>query len=302
MLNESKKPKNISLLESKKPLLIFKSRLIFFIRQYFIDKGFIEVFTPILIDAPAPEEYIEAPSCGKQFLRTSPELEMKQMLAAGYDKIFQIGSCFREGEKGRLHNPEFFMLEWYEVNSDYNDIMIFSFELLQYLSDKLKEDSKISSDFFASYAELKVKDAFAQFANITPEKALENSSFEEVLLDNIEPNLGNNHPLFLKDYPAKCAAFSKLKSNNECERWELYLKGIEIANAYTELIDPIVQRERFAEFIKTRDKTGYKKYPKAKDFLKAIDYGIPQSAGCALGIDRLIMFFTGEEQIKKVLY
>ena len=102
--------------------LIARAKLLKFIRAFFDERGFVEVETPVRIDAPAPEPYIECPPCGKSFLRASPELQMKKLLALGMEKIYQIGPCFRDGEKGSRHNPEFTMLEWYRANADYNDI------------------------------------------------------------------------------------------------------------------------------------------------------------------------------------
>ena len=300
------KPEKIEELEGKKNYLILKSQVVKYIREFFEINNFIEVFTPILIDAPAPEEYIEAfDTSTNQYLRTSPELEMKQMLSAGYEKIFQMGQSFREGEKGNLHSPEFLMLEWYEVGADYNDLIDFTSKMLSFIDNKLSEKNMNNSTIsFNSKNLITVHDAFAKFANITPEETITNNNFEEVLLDEIEPNLGFEYPLFLIDYPAKLAAFSRLKEDNPtvCERWELYLNGIEIANAYSELVNPKLQREQFAKFAKTRKETNFKEYPNPKDFLDAIDYGIPNSGGCALGVDRLAIIFANVKNINKVLF
>jgi len=267
------------------------------------------VETPVMIDAPAPEEYIEAPSVGEMFLRTSPELQMKRMLAAGYEKVYQIGSCFREGEVGQFHLVEFSMLEWYDVGADYNDLMGFTFGMLCEINKVLngKPQCEFAGNIISfdnGYEQITVREAFEKYTDITPEQALADDSFDEILVDLIEPNLGLVRPTILKDYPAKCAALSKLKESDPAvaERWELYLGGIEIANAYSELIDPNIQRIRFAEAIENRRMTGYKEYPEAKYFLDAIDIGIPESAGCALGLDRLTMIFTDGSQIADVTF
>ncbi len=312
MLSVSKKPEKIAHLENIKYHIELKSRLISYIRDYFNQNDFIEVFTPTIISAPAPEEYIEAFNCGSRYLRTSPELEMKQMLVAGYDKIVQIGPCYREGELGRLHNPEFLMLEWYQVGVDYNFLITFTQGLLQYLASKLLKNmscevrnsqSLTTIDFSKDIEKITVHQAFAKFAEISPELAIKNDSFDEILIDKIEPNLGLNQPTIMMDYPYQLAAFSKLKDDNKlCERWELYLGGLEIANAYSELINPKEQETRFAKFAETRKKTKYKKYPYPTEFMQSLYYGMPESAGCALGIDRLAMIFANVNNIKEVLF
>ena len=125
MLNESKKPRDITRLENIKSNLTLRSVFLQELRSFFFKKEFLEIDTPVMIQSPAPEDYINAPSAGDFFLRSSPELHMKRLVAAGYDKIFQIGACFREGEMGRLHNPEFTMLEWYEAGKNYDDLLAF---------------------------------------------------------------------------------------------------------------------------------------------------------------------------------
>lgn len=308
-MSESQKHNDLDTLRNLKPRLEIKSRLFSAVRIYFEESGFMAVETPVMIDAPAPEEYIEAPSVGDMFLRTSPELQMKRMLAAGFEKIYQIGSCFREGEVGQFHRVEFSMLEWYEVDADYNDLMTFTFGLLREISMSLNHSYQCRFNgnmisFENGYEQITVHEAFEKYTDTTPEQALADDNFDEILVDLIEPNLGLIRPTILKDYPAKCAALSKLKESNQAvaERWELYLGGIEIANAYSELTDPDIQRVRFAEAVENRRKTGYKEYPEATEFMEAIDFGIPESAGCALGLDRLAMIFTDALQIADVTF
>ena len=309
MLSEFQKHNDLDTLRNLKPRLEIKSRLFSAVRNYFEDNGFIGVETPVMIDAPAPEEYIEAPSVNNMFLRTSPELQMKRMLAAGYEKIYQLGSCFREGEVGRFHRVEFTMLEWYEVGADYDNLMEFTYEMLRVVCLSINGSEvctygDLNIDFSSGYEQITVHDAFRKYSDKSPEEAIHDGSFDEIMVDCIEPNLGLTRPTILKDYPAKCAALSKLKSSNQsvAERWELYLGGIEIANAYSELTDPVIQRQRFAESVSNRRASGYKEYPEAKEFMIAIDAGIPESAGCALGLDRLTMIFTDSQNISEVTF
>lgn len=284
--------------------LEYKARLIAAIRECFDDHGFIEVVTPTLISAPAPEEHIEALAVGDGFLRTSPELEMKRLLAEGVGNVYQIGPCFREGEFGRLHRREFTMLEWYHVGADYRELLQFSQNMLRRVAAKLldspvREFRGNSLRFDADWEVVSVRDAFARWADETPEEALENGRFEEALVERIEPRLGVERPAALIDYPARLASLSRLKPEDPtlAERWELYLGGVEIANAYGELTDPVELKSRFARFVETRRAGGLTEYPEAKAFMEAMAKGLPDSSGCALGVDRLAMVLTGADDI-----
>lgn len=286
-------------LADQKPFLEFRGRLLSCIRHYFDSHQYLEVETPIWIDAPAPEATIEAPGVmGGGFLRTSPELQMKIMLAAGYENIYQIGSCFRENERGRKHNPEFTLLEWYQAGETYDGILHFTAELLHSLGEAFPENKYDLS----SYDTLTVKQAFRQYADADPSECLRNGTFEEILVIAVEPNLGKSRPLFLTDYPAEAAAFARInpKDPTVSERWELYLDGVELANAYGELTDPLIQRERFLEFDALRRASGGKPYPQPIGFLQAIDSGIPSAGGAALGIDRLVMLLADAPNLATV--
>ena len=307
MLNESKKPDDLIRLEKIKSNLEFRSRYLKELRNYFFANDFIEIETPVMIQSPAPEDYINAPPTGDFFLRTSPELHMKRLVAAGYKKIFQIGPCFREGETGTLHNVEFSMLEWYEIGKDYNKLLI---SLQKLLLNTIKNATgstlisfrgrAIGLNEWKSYT---VRDAFSEFAGTSPEKAIENGEFEIILTEKVEPNLPKDRPVILKDYPASMAALSRLKEDDSslAERWELYLGGIEIANAYSELIDPGEQRKRFDIVHENRKKLNLPKYSDDSDFFAALEYGMDSYTGIALGIDRLIMVLTDAPNIREVI-
>ena len=308
MLKGLKKPDDLIRLEKIKSNLEFRNRCIKELRNFFSANDFIEIETPIMIQSPAPEDYINAPQVGDFFLRTSPELHMKRLIAAGYNKIFQIGPCFRKGEIGTRHNEEFTMLEWYETGKDYNDILDFTRELL--LKTIKSSIGSTSVNFNGNVIEFEtdwkvysVRDAFRKFANVSPEQAIKENRFELLLTEKIEPNLPKNKPVILKDYPASMAALSRLskKDNSLAERWELYLGGIEIANAYSELIDPAEQRRRFNIAHSNRKKSHLPEYPDDSNFFEAIDYGMPEYTGIALGIDRLMMILTDTPNIKGVI-
>lgn len=307
----STKPDSIALLEILKERLKLRSEMLSAVRGFFRNNAFIETETPVAVDAPAPEEYIEAPSCGKLFLRTSPELQMKQLLAAGFERIYQIGPCFREGEHGRRHRTEFTMLEWYQTGIDYMEILDFTRRMLLETVEKLSGKKECyyqgKTIDFSDWEILTVNEAFEKHAGISGADAAKKGIFEEILVEKVEPSLSRCHPVVLRDYPEEFCAFAKLKKDKDgknfsAERWELYLGGIEIANAYSELIDPAEQRHRFEIFSKTREKLGMKKYPEPKGFLEAVDYGISKAAGCALGIDRLAMILSDASDISEVIF
>lgn len=307
MLNVSAKPDCVSLLEQNKTRLLLRAGLIASVRNYFDTNGFSEVETSVMIKAPAPEEFIEAPQAGAMFLRTSPELQMKLMLAAGFERIYQIGPCFREGEYGRKHRPEFTMLEWYQIGADYMELLNFTAGLLRRMAVSANGSSVVSYqgqmiDFSAEPEIITVSEAFLRFAGTTPEAAMASGQFDELMVSRIEPELGKGRPTFLKDYPASRSALARLKKedNSVAERWELYLDGLEIANAYSELIDPAEQEARFKEAAAVRAGNGLREYPPPVEFMQAIRTGMPESSGCALGIDRLIMIFTDANDISLV--
>lgn len=307
MLKESKKPKDILRLENLRENLILRSNLIREIRNFFFSKGFIETDTPIIIKAPAPEDYIDAPQTGALFLRSSPELHMKRLSAAGYDRIFQVGQCFRSGEIGRNHNVEFTMLEWYETNQDYIGLMNFLKGMLFDIAVKIKGSHSITFrnniiDFTADWTVFTIEEAFNKFASADPYDAIKNNEFELILVEKIEPNLPKNCPVVLKDYPVQMAALSKLNPKNPktAERWELYLGGIEICNAYSELIDYNEQKVRFAKAHANRKERGLATYPEDKEFFEALESGMKEFAGCALGVDRLAMILADAHDIRSV--
>ena len=308
MLSGLKRPEDVVRLEKIRSNLEFRSRYLKELRSFFFADKFLEIETPIMIKSPAPEDYINAPQAGDSFLRTSPELHMKRLIAAGFKKIFQIGPCFRAGEIGVLHNVEFSMLEWYETGKDYNDLLTFTKKMLL---DTIKNSTGSTTvsfrgnkiEFGAPWKVYTVREAFSDFAEISPEQAVRDGNFEIILTEKIEPNLPKDKPVIVKDYPASMAALSKLKENDNslAERWELYLGGIEIANAYSELVDPEEQQKRFDEAHENRKFLNLPAYPNDSDYFAALEYGMDSYAGIALGIDRLIMVLTDAHCIKDVV-
>ncbi len=267
-----------------------RARVLREIRAFFDARGFTEVETPVRIPAPAPEPHIDCPPSGDWFLRASPELQMKKLLAAGMERIYQIGPCFRAGEKGRRHSPEFTMLEWYRANADYSDIARDAEELL---AEVLKRDH-------ADVQRITVREAYLRWAGWDPVETWDQDRFDFDMATKIEPNLPKE-PLFLTDYPAPAASLARLKSDDPrvAERWELYVDGIELANAFTELIDPVEQRRRFELAREERRALGEADYPLDEKFLDALAR-MPPSGGVALGMDRLVMLACGASSIADV--
>ena len=277
-----------------------RSDLLQALRRFFWQEGFIEVETPIRLITPALEDYIDAIPASGKFLRTSPELHMKRLLCDGAEKIFQIGACFREHEQGERHREEFTMLEWYEANCDYRKIADNLHALFKFCSKELD----CREDYFSQKFEvLSLEDAFANYAKISLDESIAQNNFEEVLCFEVEPHLGKERPTLINDYPASMAALSRKKPNapHLAERFEIYVDGLELANAYSELNDAQEQRLRFVECQDLRTSQKRITYDLDENFLQALEQGMPEAGGIALGVDRLAMVLFGAEDISSVL-
>jgi len=270
-----------------------------------------------------------------RYLHTSPEFAMKKLLVAGLPRIFQFAHVFRNGERSRTHHPEFIMLEWYRAGASYRDLMRDCETLLRETLAAAGADSFLwqgrRSNPRGSWQYLTVAEAFTRFCGIdllatTPDP--QRPSFEllaaasrgigvephhgddwedlffRLFLDRVEPLLGLGAPTILYDYPIALAALSRPKPEDQrlAERFELYVCGLELANAFGELTDAATQRARFeSDRARKRVLHGYD-YPVDEDFLAALAHGMPESAGIALGVDRLVMLATGATQIEDVLW
>ncbi|MDZ4200308.1 MAG: amino acid--tRNA ligase-related protein [Kiritimatiellia bacterium] len=270
--------------------------------------GFLEVQTPARLPAPALEPHIDAEPCGDAYLRTSPELHMKRLLAAGHEKIYQIGPCFRRGEVGRLHHPEYTMLEWYRAGADYIGILEDARGLLRAAATACGVSRVRMGDAEADLTEpwrvLGVSEAYRKWAGWDPAAAWDADRFDLDWADCVEPRLRLlGVPVALTDYPAAAAALARLKPGDptRAERWELVICGVELANAYSELTDAGEQRRRFSDCARDRAARGRPVYPMDEAFLAALDAGMPAAGGCALGIDRLAMLLAGGDSLDSVL-
>ena len=295
------------MLARKRKALLLRAVLLQCIRRYFNEQNFLEVETPLRIPAPAPEEHIEAIPSGDWFLQTSPELCMKRLLAAGYRRIFQICKCFRTGERGGRHLPEFTMLEWYAAGLDYEQLMDQCEEMIRAVARDLGMQEAIvwqrrQISLSSPWERISVREAFEKYAPATLPQALNGDNFDEILVEYIEPHLGVVRPTFLYDYPAPLGALARLKKTDPAvaERFELYIGGLELANGFSELTDAGEQCRRFAAAQELRARKKYAAYPLPERFLAALD-DLPSSAGIALGIDRLAMIFADAARIDDIL-
>ncbi|MBR7121805.1 MAG: EF-P lysine aminoacylase GenX [Lentisphaeria bacterium] len=286
-----------------------RSALLKALRDAFYAENFLEVATAVKIPAPAPEEYIESVQCADgEFLRTSPELAMKRMLVAGMERIFQIGSAFRAEELGRKHREEFTILEYYAVQWDYRKLAEFTARMISHAAQTLFGQTQITYQGFpvdlGRHTFITVDEAFRRYAGVSAFEADADGSFDELMVLKVEPELGKDCPEFLIDYPANRASLSRLSAadNRVAERWELYIRGMELGNAFGELTDAAEQRRRFASALKFRAEQGMLAYPEASDFLEALEKGLPQSSGCAIGFDRLCMIFCDSYDIAEVIF
>jgi lysyl-tRNA synthetase class 2 len=294
-------------LQKRRVTLGARARIIQAIRLFFIDQGYLEVETPHRIPAPAPESHIDAVRSGSWFLHTSPELCMKRLLAAGYEKIFQICRCWREGERGTQHVPEFTLLEWYRVCCDYRMLMEECEAMIRSVASQIGLGMTFRThgqeiDLTGPWERLSVEEAFRSYGKISMREALERNLFDEVMVQEIEPNLGIGKPTFLCDYPAERGALARLKHDDptSAERFEFYIAGLELANAFSELVDPEEQRKRFVVEEAHRRSMGKHPYPMPERFLQELEQ-MPPSAGIAFGLDRLVMVFLDLPSIDEVM-
>ncbi len=293
------------------PLLEMRARIVAAVRAFFDNRGFVEVETAVRIAAPAPEEHIDCPAVpppsapgvvgdrATTYLRASPELQMKKLLAAGMERIYQIGPCFREGERGARHNPEFTMLEWYRRGAGYLELREDLKELLAAVSDAAPGLKRMDSPAEV----LAVRDAYRRFAGWDPWSGeWDQDRFDFDMAAKVEPAIkAMGGGVFLTDYPPAAASLALVSGEGEpyAERWEFYWNGIELANCFSELCDAAEQRRRFERARARRRELGEEDYPLDEEFLGSLP-AIGRAAGAALGVDRLVMALVGAGSIVDV--
>lgn len=289
-------------LARKQDALMKRARVIQSIRAFFVERDFLEVETPHRIPANAPEFHIDAEGSGAWFLRTSPELCLKRLLAAGYPRLFEMGRCWRQGERGSRHLPEYTMLEWYRAGVDYHALMQDCEALVRALCPSgMLHWQGSTLDVRGPWEHLSVEDAFERYGSVNLDEALQNGRFDEIIALEIEPRLGQQRPCILMEYPAEMAALSRRKPGQPevAERFEVYILGMELANAFSELTDVKEQRLRFEKDEAQRRAAGKAPYPVPEKFLSDLP-AMPDAAGIALGVDRLVMLLADARSIDEV--
>jgi elongation factor P--(R)-beta-lysine ligase len=284
------------------------------VRAFFDERGFVEVETPAVVPSPGLDLHLDAFEVpGGGYLITSPEYQMKRLLAGGVPRCFQVAHCFRKGEVGQRHNPEFTMLEWYRAFASVDAVLADTEALVRHVAAALGAGPSITVegtpvDLGAPFERLAVADAFARWAGVAAEDALALASSDEdrffrLLVDAVEPALARSaRPIFLVDYPAPFASLARLSARDPrvAERFELYVAGVELCNGFGELTDAAEQRARLLRDQDERRRRGSPVYPLDERFLAALEEGMPPSAGNALGLDRLIAVCLGTDRIGAV--
>jgi lysyl-tRNA synthetase class 2 len=320
-------------LSRRLPYLRARAQLQAALRQWFADQGFVEVETPILQVAPGAEVHLagfatalqtpDGAEARERWLHSSPEFAMKKLLAGGIAKLFQFARVFRNAEGSALHHQEFTMLEWYRAGAPYETIMEDCAALLRLAGTKELRWQGMVCDADAAPERLTVAEAVDRhagvdlFATIGDAEKLSRLSgvamhagdswddvFFRILFEKIEKKLGEGRPTILCEYPIAMAALARAKPSDSrvAERFELYVCGVELANAFGELTDPAIQRARLQADMDEKHRLYGVRWPVDGDFLAALDHGLPACSGIALGFDRLVMLATGATHIEDVLW
>lgn len=303
-------------------LLISRAELLQRIRHFFSEKNILEVETPLLSQATVSDCYIQSIPASyigngvfnTYYLQTSPEYHMKRLLAAGIGSIYQMSKAFRQGESGKLHNPEFSLLEWYRLDYDHHMLMDEMDELLQFTLGTKKAERCTYAEIFKKYLDINPhRSSVRELQDVAESQDLvvkgiaqdDKDSWLQLLSHHlIEPQLGLEQPIFIYNYPTSQAALAKIANTKEgyvAERFEVFINGIELANGFHELQDPTEQRQRFERDLQQRANLGLESVPIDENFLRALESGLPQCSGVALGIDRLVMLATNKSSIDEVM-
>ncbi|TPN81818.1 EF-P lysine aminoacylase GenX [Mesorhizobium sp. CU3] len=327
----------------RRPRLMARNAIAAALRGWFAERDFVEVTTSALQVSPGNEAHLAAfateaiasdASRWPLYLHTSPEFACKKLLAAGEKRIFSLGAVYRNRERGPLHHPEFTMLEWYRVGETYESLMADCGQFLALTAEKAGAKSFAfrgrEADPFAEPERLSVAEAFTRYAGIdllatvsadgsTDRETLHAGLvraglrtapddnwadlFSRVMVEKVEPELGQGRATILYGYPVSEAALARPSADDPrvAERFELYCCGVELANAFGELTDASEQRRRFVAEMDEKERVYGERYPLDEDFLAALAV-MPQASGSALGFDRLVMLATGAARIDDVIW
>jgi lysyl-tRNA synthetase class 2 len=318
-------------LAARMPFLARRGALTRAVRGFFEGRGYSEVETPYAVPAPGEEVHLRAFATEREradgtrealWLHTSPEFAMKRLLVAGTGPIFQFARVWRNGEESALHAAEFTMLEWYRPGAGMDALIDEVMALLRAVLPPVVSCRGITTDL-SRFERLTVAEAFTRYAGLDLLAIGEDAAglaaaagvrlrdgeewedlFFRLLLDRVEPELGRRHPTLLTHWPAAQAALARRDPADPrvAERFELFVCGLELANAFVELTDPAEQRARFVLERARRHAMGGPDWALDEDFLAALEHGMPESAGIALGFDRLAMIAAGADRIEQVLW
>jgi lysyl-tRNA synthetase class 2 len=324
-------------LAARRPALVARAAALGAVRRYFEAQGFLEVETPTRVHSPGQELHLDAIAAEHgRYLITSPEYHMKRLVGAGFERIVQICRCFRAEEDGPHHQPEFTMIEWYRAGGSMDDLMRDCEALVETAARAVSAaswrpgsaqldatDGHGGLDLTAPFERVSVRELLRRHAGIElrgdetsqemhtlarsagcrvgPEAAWDDVFFQ-IFLDRVEPHLGQRHPTFVYDWPLPLAALARQKPGDAltAERFELYAGGLELANAFGELTDPVEQRSRFEAELAMRAQLGKAVYPLDEQLLAALGH-MPPTCGIAMGFDRLLMLVMGATRIRDVL-
>ena len=290
-----------------------RARIVRAVRAFFEARDFLEVETPLIVRSPGLDVHLAAlevaTAAGTRYLSTSPEYQMKRLLAGGLERIHQIAKCFRSDEIGERHQPEFTMLEWYRAFADVESVMRDTEELVAEVATQLVGAPVLHTahgaiDVAPPWPRITVREAVGRFAKLELAPLLEDEErFYRVMVEQVEPALAEFGALFLTEYPAQMASLARKKPTDPqvAERFEAYVAGVELCNGFGELTDANEQRTRLLADQAERARRGLPVYPLDERFLRALDEGMPPSAGNALGLDRLVMLALGAEHIEHVI-
>jgi lysyl-tRNA synthetase class 2 len=299
-----------------------RARVLEIVRAFFRERGFLEVETPLLVAAPALEVHLDALRAEGGWLITSPEYQMKRLLAGGLERIYQVCKCFRGNERGAHHAREFTMLEWYRAGQDLDAIRADTEQLVAAACGGVARVGDRDIDVTPPWPRMTVRDAMARWAGVevagdepaaelaakvraagiecAPDVAWDDAFFT-AFVARVDPAIAAlDRPLILEDWPAPLAALARRKDAVTALRFEAYVGGLELANAFDELVDPIEQRARFEADRAARAARGKPVHAIDEALLAALGE-MPRCAGIALGIDRLVMLAAGAGSIERVL-
>ena len=327
---------------ARRPYLLARGRIMAALRAWFAGAGFLEVETAALQVSPGNETHLHAFSTGligpdtvnrPRYLRTSPEFACKKLLAAGETRIVDFARVFRNRERGALHHPEFTMIEWYRANEPYEALMA---DCAAILAEAARAAGSRRFSFrgreidpFAEPQRITVAEAFARYAGIDLPGTIDKGEgdrdrlareaaqagiaygtdddwgdiFSRIIVEKVEPHLGNGCATILYEYPLPQAALARAKpgSDKVAERFEIYACGVELGNAFAELTDAAEQRRRFNAAMDEKERIHGERYPIDEDFLAALAH-MPPASGIALGFERLAMLASGANHIEQVIW